>query len=574
MKDLKTTLQAILSHYSPEEQAEITYAYRMAENAMKEKLRENRHPFIEHPLGVAQIIAEDLCLGADSVIALFLHETLRFYPEALETVPKGTFSEEVLNIALNLNKIALIKPKETRLEAENYKRLILSYSKDPRVTLVKLADRLDVMRNIRLLSKSSQERKVTETMLLYIPIAHQLGLYNLKSELENIFFKCTEPEKYREISNKLSATEGERAMLVKSFIEPLKQKISKAGIKATFKQRTKCAYSIWKKMQKQGVPFEGVKDLLAIRIIIDAPDNREEEVALCWNAYSIVTEQYIPDLSRLRDWLSKPKSNGYESLHITVSDTSGHSLEVQIRTDRMDRIAEKGHASHWSYKGVKEEREVAGWLNSVRETLEKGAICYEYQSKYLKEEVFVFTPDGALRRLPKGATILDFAFDIHTNLGIRCSGALVDGKPAQIKEELHTGEVIEIKTSKKQKPSVDWLSFVVTSKARNKIRLKLKEEALKKSQAGRELLERRLKNWKEVMNDEDIMVFIKKYKLKSISDFYEAIENESIDLMTIKNFLANKYHNTEESPALNPKSPAMVSNPPGQKRRTTTTTST
>lgn len=543
------TLEAILKNYPSEQQEKITAAYRIAENAMKDKLRENRHPFIEHPLGVARIVAEDIRLGYESVIAVFLHETIRFYPEVLQSLPKGTFSQEIINIAESLNKIAAIKPKETKLEAENYKRLIVSYSKDPRVTLIKLADRLDVMRNIDLLPKSSQERKVTETMLLYIPIAHQLGLYNIKTELENIFFRYTEPEKYREITNKLKATAAERETLLNAFLLPIKRKISEAGIKVSYKQRTKAAWSIWKKMQKQDIPFEKVMDLLAVRIIIETDADIDTERDLCWSVYSIVTNEYKPDPTRLRDWISRPKSSGYESLHTTVYFREGIYVEVQIRTRRMDDEAENGHASHWAYKGIKEEKGLTPWLQSVRNILESdNKNDYEYVSQFLSEDVFVYTPDGELRRLPKGATVLDFAFNIHTNLGLKCTGATIDGKTVSIKEKLKTGDVVEIKSGKNQKPSPDWLNFVVTSKARNKIRLKLKEEALKKASAGKELLDRRLKNWKMELPDEDLGILCKKYRLKNISDLYAAIEDGTVDIMDIKSFITDKYRQTSAQP--------------------------
>ena len=570
MNGTEDTLKAILDCYPPDQQEQILKAYRIAAEAMKDKLRENRHPFIEHPLGVARIVAEDIHLGYESVIAVFLHETIRFYPEVLQNIPKGTFSHEIIDIAQSLNKIAAIKPKETRLEAENYKRLIVSYSKDPRVMLIKIADRLDVMRNIELLPKTSQERKVTETMFLYIPIAHQLGLYGIKTELENIFFRHTEPEKYREITNKLKATAAEREELLNAFLIPIKRKISDSGIKVTYKQRTKAAWSIWKKMQKQDIPFEKVMDLLAVRIIIetDADISTEREKDLCWSVYSIVTNEYRPDTTRLRDWISKPKSSGYESLHITVQFRGDIFVEVQIRTRRMDDVAENGHASHWAYKGIKEEKGLTPWLQSVRNILESdNKNDYEYVSRFLSEDVFVFTPDGELRRLPKGATVLDFAFNIHSNLGLKCIGATIDGRPASIKDRLQTGQVVEIKSGKNQKPSPDWLNFVVSSKARNKIRLKLKEEALKKSAAGRELLERRLKNWKMELEDEDLTILCKKFKLKNISDLYAAIEDESVDIMDIKAYLSRKLQQEADGETA-PQQPAAVKERPVPKNNT------
>jgi GTP pyrophosphokinase len=491
-------------------------------------------------MGVAAIVAKEIGLTADCIEAIFLHEALRFHPTLLEELPAGQFPQDIIDIALNLNKIAAIKPKETRLEAENYKRLIVSFSTDPRVVIIKLADRLEVMRNIALLPKDSQERKVAETYLLYIPIAHQLGLYKLKSELEDIFFKYSEPENHRTVTNSLLATERERLAFIDSFIDPLKEKLAAGGISYTLKSRTKTAYSIWKKMQKQGVTFEGVADVFAIRIIIDSPEDRETEHALCWKAYSIVTEAYTPDTKRLRDWLSAPKSNGYESLHTTVKDAKGNVVEVQIRTRRMDDIAENGLAAHWSYKGIKGDGVLTQWLNDVKEAMQSGEkSSYEYVSNIVKDDVFVFTPDGTLRRLKADATVLDFAFDIHTNLGLRCTGAKVDGKIVNIREKLTTGSVVEILSSKNQKPASDWLNYVVTSKARSKIKQKLKEEELKKSKLGRELLERRLKNWKLEITDDMLIPISKHFGHKEVVAFYEAIGEERIDMMDIKEFITS-----------------------------------
>lgn len=534
----KEILNEILENYSPKEQERIIYAYSIAEKVFIEKRRENGEPFIEHPLGVAQIIAKEVGLDSDAIVSIFLHESIRFDKDALKEVKSDIFSKEIIEIALSLNKIAAIKPKDTRLEAENYKRLIASYSKDPRVTIIKLADRLEVMRNLELLPKSSQERKLAETIMLYIPIAHQLGLYRLKSELEDIFFRHSDPENYRLVTNKLSATKSERERLAESFVTPLHKKIASEGVDFTIKTRTKTAYSIWKKMTIQGVPFEKVFDVFAIRIIIDSPIEKEKE--LCWKVYSIVTEEFEPDTSRLRDWITVPKTNGYESLHTTVSNSDGCSVEVQIRTRRMDEVAENGYASHWSYKGV-QGGSLDQWLARVRVALESSdSISYQQLSGFLKEEVFVFAPDGALRRLPLGATVLDFAFDIHTNLGLTCSGATVNGKVVSIREKLKNGETVSIMSNKNQKPSPDWLNFVVTSKARNKIKQKLKEEETKKANIGKELLERRVKNWKLELTDEDMGLLCKHYKQKTITDLYSAIGEEKINIAEIKDFLTER----------------------------------
>ena len=394
------------------------------------------------------------------------------------------------------------------------------------------------MRNLDSFPKSSRENKILETLMLYIPLAHQLGLYNLKSEMEDIYFRFAEPEQYRAITNKLKATEGDRRRLTDEFIEPLKLRLSGEGIRYKLKIRTKAAYSIWKKMVKQKVPFEGVYDVFAIRFIIDCEPDSKVEKDLCWKVYSYVTEEYEPDTSRLRDWVTNPKPNGYESLHITVKNRSGASIEVQIRTRRMDDEAENGSASHWSYKGIKHEEHLDRWLKSVRYALEHP---HEGNSDDLPQppskEIFVFTPSGELRILSAGASVLDFAFNIHSGLGVRCTGARVNGKAVSFREKLHTGDVIDVMTSKNQKPTSDWLNYVVTSKARNRIKQELNEEEYKKAAQGKELLGRRLKNWKLELPDDVLADFLKRKKYSTINSFYAAVSDETIDVNEVKNFI-------------------------------------
>ena len=361
-------IETFFPRYDEAGQSLISKARAIAEETLKDMTRGNGKPFIEHPDAVARIADEEIGLSAECIAAIYLHEAVRFKPET--DLTSAGFGKDVLTIMDGLNKISTIKPKDTRLEAENYKRLIVSYSKDPRVTVLKIADRLEVMRSLDLFPKTSRERKVLETMMLYIPLAHQLGLYNIKSELEDIYFRYAEPEQYRAITNKLKSTEGDRQKLMTQFIEPLKQKLSDEGIKYKLKVRTKTALSIYKKMQKQKVPFEGVFDVFAIRFIIDCEADKAVEHALCWKVFSYVTEEYESDTKRLRDWLSNPKPNGYESLHITVKNREGSFLEVQIRTKRMDDMAESGLASHWSYKGIRHEATLDKWLTAVRKALE------------------------------------------------------------------------------------------------------------------------------------------------------------------------------------------------------------
>ena len=546
---------------------QIRTAYEIAGQYLSSQTRGNGLPFIEHPVGVAKIAADEIGLPAECIAAVFLHEAMRFqdsndpasFLAAVQlngsdrTEDGGTgmenrhsfqdiFGKDVLTMVDGLNKISTIKPKDTRLEAENYKKLIVSYSKDPRVTVLKLADRLEVMRNLEIFPKLSRERKILESLMLYIPLAHQLGLYNMKSEMEDIYFRFAEPEQYRAITNKLKSTERDRQRLTTQFIEPLKQKLSQAGISYKLKVRTKTAYSIWKKMQKQKVPFEGVYDVFAIRFIIDCEPDRKTEHDLCWKVFSYVTEEYESDTKRLRDWLSNPKPNGYESLHITVKNREGAYLEVQIRTRRMDEMAESGLASHWSYKGIKHEASLDSWLNSVRYTLEHPG---ETNGKYYEDElpappskeIFVFTPSGELRKLSAGATVLDFAFDIHSNLGVKCTGARVNGKAVSIKEKLNTGDVVEIMSGRNQKPSADWLNFVVTSKAKARIRKHLSETEFKNAAEGKELLERRLKNWKLEISDDMLAAFMKKRAYKTLNAFYAAIGDGTLDIADIKDFI-------------------------------------
>jgi len=521
----------------------VDRAREVAAVVLKDELRSNGSPFISHPDGVAAIVRDEIGLPQECVAAVYLHEASRTHPE----LDLSAFPEEVRNLVDGLNKISTIKPKDTRLEAENYKKLIVQYSKDPRVTIIKIADRLEIMRNLSIFPKASREQKQLETLMLYIPLAHQLGLYNIKSELEDIYFKYAEPEQYRSIKNKLAATAPDRERLRQEFIEPLKEKLDAAGIKYKVKVRTKTAYSIYKKMLAQKVPFEGVYDVFAMRFNIDCEPVKEVEDNLCWKVYSYVTEEYVPDEKRYRDWLTNPKPNGYESLHITVQNSSGNYIEVQIRTKRMDEIAESGLASHWSYKGIKSEHTLDTWLTSVRYALEHKAVNKPEDMPIApSKDIFVFTPSGELRILPAGATVLDFAFNIHSGIGCRCSGARINGKAASIRETLHTGDVVEILTTKSQRPSADWLNWVVSAKARSKIRQELDAEERKLATEGRELLERRLKNWKMDFTDEMVLDFCKKYKYSGQIPFYAAIGAGSLDVNEVKDFILSAPQRAEE----------------------------
>lgn len=523
----------------------ISSARSVAVHALEGELRYDGAPFLSHADAVAAIVSDELGLPDECVAAVYLHEATRAHRE----LDISTFPKDVLAMTDGLNKISTIKPKDTRLEAENYKRLIVQYSTDPRVPVLKIADRLEVMRSLSMFPKSSRDQKLLETLMLYMPLAHQLGLYNINNELGNIYLRYSEPEQYRAITNKLKATEKDRERLSAEFIEPLKKKLSDAGIAYKLKVRTKAAYSIYKKMQVQKVPFEGVYDVFAIRFIIDCEPDAALEKDLCWKVYSYVTEEYEPDTTRLRDWITTPRPNGYESLHITVKDRRGNALEVQIRTVRMDYEAENGTAAHWAYKGIRHEETTQRWLQSVRETLEKHIeVKPEDMPQPPSKEIFVFTPTGELRILPAGASVLDFAFGIHSGLGCRCTGGKVNGKAVPIREKLFTGDVVEILTGKNQKPSRDWLAWVVSGKARTKIKQELDAEERKKAAEGREQLERRLKNWKLEFPDELRKDYMKAHKISSGITFFASIADGETDLADIKAFIQKKQEEQTAAP--------------------------
>ena len=524
------SIKKICADYSEEDSVKVVEAYNLAAQALKGRIRSNNHPFLEHVIGVAHIVSVEIGLDAQSTAAVFLHEASRDNPALLESY---TASDTALALAAGLNKISQIKPRDTMLEADRYRKLIASYSTDPRVFIIKLADRLEVMRTLHIFPKADQARKNAETMLLYIPLAHQAGLYNIKSELEDLWLRYANPESWRAITNYLKATAEDRNALVESFIKPLEATISARGIKYHLKARTKSAYSIWKKMQVQNIPIGEVYDVFAIRFIVDVPP--EKEISTCWDVFALVTENYPQDERRLRQWLDRPKPNGYQSLHCTVN-VGGQWVEVQIRSERMDYEAELGGAAHWSYKGVKRDAVIGEWLQTVRNLMESPdhSTYQDAAENLLEQDVFVFTPDGELRQLKAGSCVLDFAFDIHSNLGLRCTGGRINGKMVSIREPLKTGDQVEILTSKNQKPNEDWLNFVVTSKARTKIKQKLKERENALAKAGKDILDRRLKNWKMTMADEQLTALIKKYKFRTANELFGAIGEEKIDMAEIK----------------------------------------
>ena len=492
------------------------------------------NPVIKN-MQTAVIVAEEIGMRRASILALMLHEVVRSGQCTAEDIHRE-YGEDVAGIIRGLIRVNELYSKSPTIESENFRNLLLSFAEDMRVILIMIADRVNIMRQIKdAENDEARRRAANEAAYLYAPLAHKLGLYKLKSELEDLSLKYTEHDVYYHIKDKLNATKAARDRYIAAFIAPVQKKLEEAGLKFHIKGRTKSIHSIYQKMKKQKCPFEGVYDLFAIRVILDSP--LEKEKLECWQAYSIVTDMYQPNPKRLRDWLSVPKSNGYESLHITVMGPEGKWVEVQIRTERMDEIAERGLAAHWRYKGIKGESGLDEWLTSVREALESSDSDLEAMDRFkldlYEDEVFVFTPKGDLFKLGKGATVLDFAFHIHTKLGCKCIGAKVNGRNVQLKQGLQSGDQVEIRPSNTPKPKQDWLNIVTTSKARTKIRQALKEMASRQTAFARETLERKFKNRKIEYDEAVMMRLIKRMGYKVVTEFYQAIADGALDVNDI-----------------------------------------
>ena len=491
---------------------------------------------VSHALSVARIIADEMGLGTNSIICAILHDSYHILNEKQKEVEQ-VFGKNVVDILKGFSKISGLESSQRSDQAENFRKLLLSLAEDVRVILITLVERLEYMRNLDGAPERDQIPIASDTYYLYAPLAHRLGFYNLKSEMEDLAMKYLEPEQYLFIEKRLKQTTSSRNKLIREFSQPVKEKLDESGLKFHIKSRTKSIHSIWQKMKNQGVDFEEVYDLFAIRVILDS--KIEKEKSECWHVYSVITDLYQPNPSRMRDWISVPKSNGYESLHTTVIGPKGKWVEVQIRTKRMDEIAEKGLAAHYKYKGGKGEGGLDGWLTRIREILEspeneESAFIDQVRSGLYADEVFVFTPKGDIRQLPIGSTVLDFAFDIHTQLGATCVAGKVNGKNVTIKHVLQNGDHVSILTSKNQKPKSDWLSFAVTSKARTKIKQALNEEKVIAAAEGKEILLRRLKNWKIPFGDALMQKLLLKYQLKLAQDLFFMIGTGKLELLDIK----------------------------------------
>ncbi|HEY8400262.1 MAG TPA: bifunctional (p)ppGpp synthetase/guanosine-3',5'-bis(diphosphate) 3'-pyrophosphohydrolase [Cytophagaceae bacterium] len=519
----------------------IKKAFYTALQAHKDMRRKSGEPYIYHPLAVAQIAVEEIGLGTTSIVAALLHDVVEDTHLELEDIERD-FGPKVAKIIDGLTKISGVFDHGSSQQAENFRKMILTLSDDVRVILIKLADRLHNMRTLGSMPRDKQLKIASETIYLYAPLAHRLGLYAIKTELEDLYLKYTDTERYKFIAEKIKQTKAARDKFVKDFIAPLEKALEKAQLEFVIKGRPKSIFSIHNKMKKQNIPFEEVYDLFAIRIIVKSP--LEEEKAVCWKVYSIVTDFYKPNPDRLRDWISTPKANGYESLHTTVMSKSGQWVEVQIRTERMDEIAEKGYAAHWKYKdtaAVNKETGLEAWIRKVRELIEQNdssalEFVDDFRTNLFNEEVFVFTPKGELKILPHGATALDFAFEIHTQIGMHCLGAKVNQKLVPLSYILNNGDQVEILTSSKQKPGEDWLKFVVSSKARAKIKDSLKEEKKKVAAEGKEIVLRKLHQLKLDLNNEVINQLLNYFNVKTPLELFYNVAKGIIDPKEIKKF--------------------------------------
>lgn len=516
----------------------LRQSFEMAADAHKTMRRKSGEPYILHPIAVAMICVEEIGLGVRSTICSLLHDTVEDTDVTLEDIERE-FGSEIARIVDGLTKIANVIDTNSSQQAENFKKILLTLTDDPRVILIKLADRLHNMRTLDSMKREKQLKIASETVWVYAPLAHRMGLYNIKTEMEDLAMKYMEPEAYKEIARKLSETKRERTRYINEFIRPIKEKLNAAGFSYEIYGRPKSIHSIWNKIKKKGVAFEEVYDLFAIRVILNSSQEKEKEE--CWKVYSMITDEYLPSPERLRDWLSNPKSNGYEALHTTVMGPQGKWVEVQIRSKRMNEIAEKGLAAHFKYKeGNNEEDRFDKWFMQIREVLSTDTdsvdFLQDFKTSFLAEEIYVYTPKGDVKMLPVGSTALDFAFSIHSAVGCKCIGAKVHHKLVPISHKLRSGDQVEIITSNKQKPSEDWLNIVVTAKAKAKIKDALREEKRKVAEDGKYTLQRKLESTGAAFNQHNIDELVHFYKLPSQLDLFYEVAVKKIELKELKDF--------------------------------------
>ncbi|MBP3942810.1 bifunctional (p)ppGpp synthetase/guanosine-3',5'-bis(diphosphate) 3'-pyrophosphohydrolase [Sphingobacteriaceae bacterium WQ 2009] len=544
-KEIRKRYRALLRACKPTMQRGdkqmIRKAFDLALESHKEMRRKSGEPYIYHPIAVAQIAAEEIGLGTTSIVCALLHDVVEDTIITLDEI-EHMYGKKVRRIIDGLTKISGIFDPNSSMQAENFRKMLLTLADDVRVILIKLADRLHNMRTMEFMARDKQLKIASETSYLYAPLAHRLGLYAIKSELEDLSMKYTDPDTYKFIAKKLNEKKAERERFIGDFIGPINNILKEQGLVADVFGRPKSIHSIWNKMRKKSIPFEEVYDLFAIRIIIDSSDDREKTE--CWKAYSIVTDLYRPNPDRLRDWVSSPKGNGYESLHTTVMGPRGQWVEVQIRTRRMNEIAEKGFAAHWKYKESNADSGLDQWIRKVRDVLanpDQNALDFvdDFKMNLFSDEIFIFTPKGTLIQLPHNATALDFAFEIHSDIGATCIGAKVNHKLVPLSHQLQNGDQVEIITSSKQQPKEDWLSFVVTAKAKSKIRSSLKEEKRRVAEDGKEILERKLKSIKITYNTDNINKISNYFKYASSQELFYNIAKGAIDIKDLREFAVN-----------------------------------
>jgi len=539
LREYRALLRALKPKLKPGDKELLRRAFEMAADAHKTMRRKSGEPYILHPLAVARIGIEEIGLGVRSTICALLHDTVEDTDISLEDIERE-FGTEIARIVDGLTKISNVIDVNASQQAENFKKILLTLTDDPRVILIKLSDRLHNMRTLDSMKREKQLKIASETVYVYGPLAHRMGLYNIKTEMEDLSMKYLEPEAYREIARKLAETKRERSRYINEFIRPIRETLEKIDFEFEIYGRPKSIHSIWNKMKKKGVSFEEVYDLFAIRVILNTTQEKEKEA--CWKVYSIITDEYTPSPERLRDWLSNPKSNGYEALHTTVMGPQGKWVEVQIRTKRMNEIAEKGLAAHWKYKeGTNDESRFDKWFQQIREVLnnpDNDSIDFlqDFKTSFLAEEIYVYTPKGDVKMLPVNSTALDFAFSIHSAVGSQCIGAKVNHKLVPISHKLRSGDQVEIITSAKQKPSEDWINIVITAKAKSKIKDALKEEKRKVADEGKYTLQRKVEALGAAFNQHNVDVLAAFYKLQSPLDLYYQISIKALDLKELKDF--------------------------------------
>ena len=543
-KRYKNLLKETYQTLSRSDKLMIRKAFNLSVEAHSNQRRKTGEPYIFHPISVAKIVANEIGLGAISITAALLHDVVEDTAYTLNDIER-LFGETVARIVSGLTKISsLKKDKDHSIQAENFRKMLLTLHDDVRVILIKVADRLHNMQTMDAMPAHKQVKISSETLYIYAPLAHRLGLYNIKTELEDLGLKYTEPEVYNDILSKISESKEEQENYIKSFENILNSGLRKESFNYQIKGRFKSIFSIRKKMRKQNVSFDEVYDKFAIRIIYE-PTSKDEKFD-AWKIYSIVTDYFKPNPSRLRDWISQPKSTGYEALHITVVGPEAKWVEVQIRSNRMDEIAEKGYAAHFKYKqGIESDNGLDGWLNRLKETLENQSInaidfVEDFKLNLYAKEIYVFTPNGDLKSLPKGASALDFAFSIHTDVGLKCRGVKVNGKLVPLSFELSSGDQIEVITTSSNKPNARWLDFVITARARTKIKTALKEQEKKIAEEGKAILARKLRHLKINFNEKSLNELVVFFKLKTSFDLFFRIGNGAIDNTQLKNFVSQR----------------------------------